>query len=209
MIELVVYVDIAANQKFTFRDVKRTAEQFGQALLEEWAWCKGDTLALITPNSGNVASIMFGTLYAGGVVCPLNHLSSPGELAQSFKASNAKAMVTSSSCLDVVQEAARIVGMSNHKILLIDEVEAQITCRHFSRLRSPLYGSGRPYVDPEEDLAFLVYSSGTTGLPKGVMLTHRNIIANMIQNSVISSNFLEWTRDKSLGFLPMYHIYGT
>jgi long-subunit acyl-CoA synthetase (AMP-forming) len=69
-------------------------------------------------------------------------------------------------------------------------------------------GFGKTSDRSDEDLAFLVYSSGTTGLPKGVMLTHRNIIANITQNSVVNTTFLEWTRDRSLGFLPMYHIYG-
>jgi 4-coumarate--CoA ligase len=146
--KLVVYVDIAAKRKFTFHDVRATAEQFGQALLCEWAWRKGDTLALITPNFANVASVMFGILYAGGVVCPLNHLSTVGELARSLEASNAKAMVTSSSCLDVAQEAARIVGISHDRILLIDEVILQGTLQHFSKLRSSLQASVRPQIDP-------------------------------------------------------------
>ncbi|KAI4743702.1 hypothetical protein E4T50_05926 [Aureobasidium sp. EXF-12298] len=154
--KLVVYVDIAAKKKFTFHDVRATAEQFGQALLCEWAWRKGDTLALITPNFADVASVMFGTLYAGGVVCPLNHLSTSGELARSLEASNAKAMVTSSSCLDVAQEAARIVGISHDRILLIDEAISQGTLQHFSKLRSPLQTLVRPQIDPDEDLAFLV-----------------------------------------------------
>ena len=71
-----------------------------------------------------------------------------------------------------------------------------------------MFSSVRPEIDPGEDLAFLVYSSGTTGLPKGVMLTHHNIVANMIQNAVVSRSFIDWRRDKALGFLPMYHIYG-
>ena len=203
-----VYVDIAANKRITFGDVRTTAEQFGQALLGCWAWRKGDVLALITPNYANIASVMFGTLFAGGVVCPLNYLSTVSDLAQSLKASSAKAIVTSTSCLEIAKAAAEIAGMSKDKIVLIDRDEAQNRFRHFSRLQSALKETMRPQINPEEDLAFLVYSSGTTGLPKGVMLTHRNIIANMIQNAVVSKSFVDWTSDRSLGFLPMYHIYG-
>jgi len=205
---LVVYVDIAAERDFTFSNIRTTAEQLGQALLGSWAWSKGDVLALITPNSANIASVMFGTLYAGGIVCPLNHLSTASDLAESLKASNAKAMVTSTSCLDVAQEAAKIAGMFKDRILLIDDAKGRTEFRHFTMLQSSLSESMRPETNPGEDLAFLVYSSGTTGLPKGVMLTHHNIVANMIQNAVVSDSFTNWRTDKALGFLPMYHIYG-
>lgn len=204
----VLYVDIAADKRHTFKDVQTTAGLFGQALLNEWAWLKGDVLALITPNSADIGSIMFGTLYAGGVVCPLNHLSTSSDLAQSLKASHAKAVVTSFSCLSVAQEAAEIAGIAKDRILLIDERGAKCNFRHFLQLRGSSQKLMRPQIDPGEDLAFLVYSSGTTGLPKGVMLTHRNIVANMMQNAVVSRSFIEWTRDTALGFLPMYHIYG-
>jgi 4-coumarate--CoA ligase len=204
----VVYVDAVSNTRSTFGDIESSAKHFGQALSSNWEWCKGDILALIAPNSSDIASIVFGTLYAGGVVCPLNHLSTARELAQSLGESNAKVIVTSISCLKVVQEAARIVGMPTDRILLMEDCEPRSGPQHFSKLRTLSKHAARPHINPEEDLAFLVYSSGTTGLPKGVMLTHRNVMANMMQNAVVSQEFLEWTRDRSLGFIPMYHIYG-
>lgn len=63
-------------------------------------------------------------------------------------------------------------------------------------------------INPKEDLAYLVYSSGTTGVPKGVMLTHENISANTVQKLVADGRGPDWRTDKSIGFLPMYHIYG-
>src|SRR5690242_19908777 len=83
---------------------------------------------LITPNSVNVASVMYGTLYAGGVVCPLNHFSTVVELARYLKASIAKAMVTNVECLKIVQGAIEMVGMSNERILLIDEIDRTTGC---------------------------------------------------------------------------------
>lgn len=203
-----MYIDIAANRKLTFGDIRATAEGFGKGLIANWAWRRGDTLALITSNSASVASVTFGALYAGGVVCPLNHLSTTGELAQSLKASNAKAVVTSITCLETVREAAKVAGIPHNRILLIDEVNPNREFQHFTSVQSSSQHLRRPQINSGEDVAFLVYSSGTTGLPKGVMLTHRNMVANMIQNDVAGENFAHWTRDKSLGFLPMYHIYG-
>lgn len=68
-------------------------------------------------------------------------------------------------------------------------------------------------MDPKKDLAFLVYSSGTTGHPKGVMLSHENIVANTLMIKVAEGGNLSWKGgkdgrgDKILAFLPFYHIY--
>ncbi len=69
--------------------------------------------------------------------------------------------------------------------------------------------SGRVEVDPEADLAFLVYSSGTTGLPKGVMLSHRNVVADLLMVNWSEGQILSWEKDKVLSVLPYYHIYGS
>lgn len=72
----------------------------------------------------------------------------------------------------------------------------------------------RPFsTDPRNDIAFLAYSSGTTGKPKGVMLTHRNIVANMAMMAATSVNLScgngeTGSGDRSIGFVPLYHIYG-
>lgn len=104
---------------------------------------------LITPNSVNVASVMCGTLYAGGVACPLNHLSAVVELAQYLKASIAKAMVTNVECQKVVQEATEMVGMSNKRILLIDKIDHTTGCvggssplRRFRRATPAIFFGG-------------------------------------------------------------------
>lgn len=206
--EAVVYVDTVANKKFTFRDIQSTAKQFGNGLLGNWGWRKGDIVALLTSNSPHVAAVSLGALYAGGVVCPINNLSTVGELAQSLKASGAKALITSLDSLRVAREAANVVGLAQDRILLIDEVDTSHDVKHFTSVRSSSQNPRRPRINPAEDLAFLVYSSGTTGLPKGVMLTHQNMTANLAQIEAPEASFSFWRRDRCLGFLPMYHIYG-
>lgn len=66
----------------------------------------------------------------------------------------------------------------------------------------------RQKINPAKDVAFLVYSSGTTGLPKGVMLSHRNIVANILQSNSIEGRNLSWKNDTLVAFLPFFHIYG-
>jgi 4-coumarate--CoA ligase len=204
----VIYVDIAARKQFRYRDIRDSAEKFGRGLRQHWNWQKGDVLALFTPNSADVAAVTFGTLWAGGVVCPLNHLYKVAELVSQLKSSRAKAVVTNNVCLEVAQQAARVAGLPLDRILVLGESDPKGGIRHFSDLQSSSVKIERASINPNDDLAFLVYSSGTTGLPKGVMLTHRNIVANVIQSSVPEDGMLNFRKDRYIGFLPMFHIYG-
>jgi 4-coumarate--CoA ligase len=204
----VIYVDIAARKQLKFRDIHQSAEQFGRGLRQHWNWEKGDVLALFTPNSADVAAVTFGTLWAGGVLCPLNNLYKVGELASQLKLSKAKALVTNIVCLEVAQQAALVAGLSPGRVLVLGESDPKSRFQHFSDLQSTSTGIGRASINPRDDLSFLVYSSGTTGLPKGVMLTHRNMIANVIQSSVMDEGLLNIRNDRNIGFLPMFHIYG-
>lgn len=109
----------------------------------------------------------------------------------------------------MASEAACKVGLPADRILLVGGTDAMNTAPHFSALTSTVNEIAKVNINPVEDLAFLVYSSGTTGLPKGVMLTHRNIIANSIQSAAAEGpDLAHWKTDRVLGFLPMYHIYG-
>lgn len=204
----VLYVELATQKRFTFRAIQKAAEAFGRGLLRRWKWNKGDKLALMTPNTADVAPVTFGTWFAGGVVCPVNHLYTTGELVSLLKTSQAKALVTDLSCLKVACEAASAVGLPLDKILLMGDHDPERRFQHFSSLQGPSKSIARVAVRPS-DLSFLVFSSGTTGLPKAVMLTHENIVANIMQFSAVDAGIFNWKTDRSLGFLPMYHIYGT
>lgn len=204
----VVFVDTTAQKQHTFRDVHQAAARFGQGLRQRWNWQKGDVIALFTPNSADIAVITFGTHWAGGVVCPLNNLYTVGELVSQLKSSQAKALVTHTVNLEIAREAALIVGLPLDRVLLVGEPDPKGRFQHFSSLLETSTAAQRVSINPKEDLAFLVFSSGTTGLPKGVMLTHENMVANIIQSTVMDDGMLDWKNDRTIGFLPMYHIYG-
>lgn len=160
----------------------------------------------MTPNSADVAPATFGTWFAGGVVCPVNHLYTTGELVSLLRTSQAKALVTNLSCLKVACEAASVVGLPLNRILLVGEHDPERRFQNFSSLQGP--SSIKRVANKPGDLCFLVFSSGTTGLPKAVMLSHENIVANIIQFNAVDAGIFNWKTDRTLGFLPMYHIYG-
>ncbi|KAL2280928.1 hypothetical protein FJTKL_12235 [Diaporthe vaccinii] len=180
--EHVIYVDLATQKRFTFRAIRQAAEAFGRGLVQHWKWKKGDILALMTPNSADVAPVTFGTWFAGGVVCPVNYQYTTEELVSLLRASQAKALVTNVASLKVACEAALAVGLPLDRILLVGDHDPERRFQHALSFRGSSTSIERVANKPS-DLCFLVFSSGTTGLPKGVLLTHENIVANIIQGS--------------------------
>lgn len=205
----VLFVDVATGKKLTFEQIRASGEKFGKGLQEQWDWRKGDVLATVSPNNIELVPATFGALHVGGVICPLNFMYTVDELVSQLKSSKTKGLITNLACLKVVREAASKVGLPLNRILLVGDADPRNTVSHFSSLRSTSGRTARIKINPKKDLAYLVYSSGTTGLPKGVMLTHANIVANTIQMVAAEGpDITHWKGDRSLGFLPMYHIYG-
>lgn len=91
--------------------------------------------------------------------------------------------------------------------MLIGEEKAE-GFLHFEDLLDGRSLGEREKLDPKKDLSFLVYSSGTTGLPKGVMLSHRNVVSDLFMVNSNEGEILKSGRDRVLSVLPYYHIYG-
>lgn len=164
---------------------------------------------MYSPNDVDFAPVIFGTQYAGGTVSPVNPTYTPTELAFQLRDSGAKVLVTTNSLLPKAIKAAESVGLPLSSILLMGSEKSE-AFRHWSDVQpsNPQTARGRQELKPDEHLAFLVYSSGTTGLPKGVMLTHRNIVAQLSLLTGAMGRWYDSGKDKVLGILPFFHIYG-
>lgn len=167
----------------------------------------GDVLALHSPNSVAYPVVFYGATRAGASVTTVHPLSTAEEFAKQLRDSAARWIVTVSPLLEVARRAAELAG-GVVEILVCDR-----TPGHRSVLdmiaSEPEPTTGEPFtdpvVDPAEDIAALPYSSGTTGTPKGVMLTHRSIATNLAQlDPVIPMR----PGDRILAVLPFFHIYG-
>ncbi|TKA48826.1 hypothetical protein B0A49_13105 [Cryomyces minteri] len=213
----VIYVDPYTNRLYTYAQVKNTAVDFGKGLKALWDWQKGDVLALFTPNCIDTPSITWGAHWAGGIVSPANPGYTAEELAFQLKDSGAKALVTQLPVVATARKAAAMAGIPEDRIILIgDERDPSLKFKHFTSIRNTSGATRyrRTKANPEKDLAFLVYSSGTTGHPKGVMLCHRNIVANTLMVAAGEGGNMSWkggpdgNGDSILAFLPFFHIYG-
>ncbi len=159
----------------------------------------GDVLAILAPNMPEYAIAFHGAAMAGGTVTTLNPTYTAEEIQFQLKDSGATYLVTIGMLLDTAREAT--AGTAVTRILTLDPADGT---PHLSDFYGPPLEHHVPVV-PSENVVVLPYSSGTTGLPKGVMLTHRNLVANICQSQALMAIEPD---DVSVGVLPFFHIYG-
>jgi acyl-CoA synthetase (AMP-forming)/AMP-acid ligase II len=163
---------------------------------------RGDVVALLAPNVPEWLLAAYGVMTAGGVVTGVNPLSTPAEVATQLADADARVLVTVPPFLPTARTAVAAAG-GRAEIVLIGP-PAEGTTPFADLLR---HGDEPPDVplDPAVDLALLPYSSGTSGLPKGVMLTHRACVANLMQQKAA---FPFGEDDRVLAVAPFFHAVG-
>jgi acyl-CoA synthetase (AMP-forming)/AMP-acid ligase II len=161
---------------------------------------RGDVFAIYCPNLPEYAVAFYAAQLAGGVNTTVNPLYTVDELAFQLNDAGVSYLLTIPAFLDKAIQAAAKSGV--REIFVLGEAEGATPF-------AALLRSGRQppdlAIDPRADLAALPYSSGTTGLPKGVMLTHHNLVANLCQCQPVLGAASE---DVLIAVLPFFHIYG-
>ena len=168
--------------------------------LAERGFRKGDVLAIFSPNLPEFALAYLGAAAAGGVVTTISPLAPLDDLANQMTDAKARFLITVPPFLDRAIPAAKRAGVQD--VFAFGEAEGATP---FATLMGSNGTAPRVTFDPSEDLVALPYSSGTTGLCKGVMLTHRNLVANVIQAAAMLHISED---DRSIALMPFFHIYG-
>jgi acyl-CoA synthetase (AMP-forming)/AMP-acid ligase II len=166
---------------------------------------KGDVIGIYSPNTLDYPVAFHGAAHAGGIVTTANPTYTSEELGAQLRDSRARFLVTLGPLLDKARDAAERAG-TVEEIFTFDAAPGSTP---FAKLlEAPELARG-PKIDPAKDLVALPYSSGTTGVSKGVMLTHRNLVANMVQLAGTRSLCRALSGDDTvIAVLPFFHIYG-
>ncbi len=161
---------------------------------------KGDTCAIYSPNTIEFPIVVLAVARLGGIVTTANPSYTAEELTRQLSDSCTRILFTSPAVGAAAREAAAQANVE--RVFCFGETPGTTP---FETLLSGTIAAPPVAIDPD-DLVALPYSSGTTGLPKGVMLSHRNLVANMLQ--VDASDHLRDGEDTLVCFLPFFHIYG-
>jgi acyl-CoA synthetase (AMP-forming)/AMP-acid ligase II len=175
--------------------VKRVA-----SALRRRGFRKGDVFAILSPNLIEYPIAFFAVASLGGVITTINSLYTPRELADQLENSGARILLTVPAFMDRVREG--IKDLAIEEVFVFGDTEGATS---FGELLAQEPEDFTVDINPAEDLVALPYSSGTTGVAKGVMLTHRNLVANVVQSEEC---FHLPVGERVLGVMPFYHIYG-
>ncbi|GLR09143.1 long-chain-fatty-acid--CoA ligase FadD [Mixta theicola] len=218
------------GQAMSFRKLEQRSRAFAAYLQQTLGLSKGDRVAVMMPNLLQYPIALFGILRAGMVVVNVNPLYTPRELEHQLNDSGAKAIVIVSNFAHTLE---KVVAKTSVRHVILTRLGDQLSpakatlvnfvVKYIKRLvpkynlpdavsfRSVLQrGAQLDYFRPEiqnDDLAFLQYTGGTTGIAKGAMLTHRNMQANLEQTKATYGSLLRDGKELVVTALPLYHIF--
>ena len=193
-------IDGTDGTTLTYEQLDRFHRRIAAALAEAGVR-KGDVLALHSPNTVAFPTAFYAATRAGASVTTVHPLATAEEFAKQLGDSAARWIVTVSPLLETARRAAELAG-GVEEIFVCDSAPG-----HRSLIDMLASAAPEPEVDidPAADVAALPYSSGTTGIPKGVMLTHRQIATNLAQLEPVMP---AGPGERILAVLPFFHIYG-
>ncbi|MEU8234226.1 AMP-binding protein [Actinoplanes sp. NPDC048967] len=192
-------IDGATGRALTYRELATGVDRTAAGLVAR-GFAPGDVLAVLLPNLPEYAVIAYGAMAAGGIVTGASPASTVEELTAQLTAARARLLVTVPALAEQAVAAAARAGVE--EVFVLGTAPGATP---FSELTGHSYPPVRVPIDPDRDLAALPFSSGTSGLPKGVELTHTALVTNVRQGEA-SLAFHE--QDVVIAVAPFFHALG-
>jgi acyl-CoA synthetase (AMP-forming)/AMP-acid ligase II len=192
-------VDAPTGRTITYAQLVQSVRAVAAGLSER-GFGKGDVFAHYAPNLPEYAVAFHAVATVGGINTTANPLLTADELTRQLRDCGARLLVTVSEQAEKARAAAEAAGVQ--EVFVYGEADEATP---FGSLLQAGQEPPEVAIDPATDLVALPYSSGTTGLPKGVMLTHRNLVANLCQ---VAPGIRQNDGERVIAVLPFFHIYG-
>jgi len=203
----------------TYSEALSLSRDFAAYLQNELGIAKGDRVALMAPNMMAFPIAMLGILRAGGVQVNVNPMYTPRELEHQLNDADVETIVVFSGSTETLAEVVAATGIKNVIVAGLDDL---INLGLPSPPADPGINNPIAFTDAiaagadmefskvelnGDDLIYLQYTGGTTGLSKGAMLTHRNLVANIMQFESCAGDYIRLGEDVVITAIPMYHIF--
>ena len=187
-------IDAPTGSRMTYGALAEAVERTAAGLYSR-GLRKGDVAAVCAPNRPEFAVAFLAVALLGGATTTMNPALTASEMARQLEDAGARFVFT------VSELAPRLRGAARDRVRDMFCFDDQ----SFGSLAAVAIGAPTVEIVPADDVVALPYSSGTTGIPKGVMLTHRNLVANLLQLQPVEAT---GDGDTVIAFLPFFHIYG-
>lgn len=192
-------IEAPTGRIITYADLTKLVKQVAASLAAR-GFRKGQVFAILSSNVPEFAVMFHGVALLGGIITPINPLYTEHEIAHQLKDAGARFLIAGPQFIEKARAASAEAGIE--ELFVFGEAEGATP---YASLLESDGDVPEIQIDPREDIVALPYSSGTTGLPKGVMLTHHNLVANLCQMTGLEY----FTEDDTLVcVLPLFHIYG-
>ncbi|KAF8642004.1 hypothetical protein AX16_009726 [Volvariella volvacea WC 439] len=217
------FIEDATGRPFHQSEVERRTFGLANALHSKWKLGRNDVVCLFSPNDCDYPASIWAVHTLGAIVTPANPSYTPEELVHQLTTTNAALIICHHVCLATARAAAQMAGLSENRIVVLGPSNS--VPKTFATVDELIeFGAAQPQgfkdvsLQPGEakrTLAFLSFSSGTTGKPKAVAITHYGVIANVLQMVAhYHINDPSWPNkrmvpgDIAMAVLPFFHIYG-